>query len=436
MSTSAAKRRRPSGTNKEVPDFDSLRKERQAQRTRDALNARREGQPLVAIATDPENPNTEFLYVERVLTTRSGDRDQVLAELADLSIEVATVAEDAPIPGVVTVTLGSGVDVVEVCRQLDPRVGLGAAMPMGVVHITPTGLCPATEPVPAQGDPVPPPTSTWAAGAGVEVVVIDTGRRRDVELDHPWLGFITGDEEQREVGHYQGHGTFVCGVLRGAAPFAEIDVNGVLIDLGAAVENDMALELWRAITQDQPQIISMSAGTTSRDGLPPVVLAVLAEHLQANEVLLVASAGNDGNDHPFYPAYFSVADARVNRAANPYVVSVGALAVDETRAPYSNHTWPVVYARGSGVVNAYPRGQYDYEEEPMLGRHAHFDDGMASWDGTSFSTPLVAGLIVAHMTRRGEDAVTARDHLLTRAAAQRDPLIGPILRPGDAGTGM
>jgi hypothetical protein len=60
---------------------------------------------------------------------------------------------------------------------------------------------------------------------------------------------------------------------------------------------------------------------------------------------------------------------------------------------------------------------------------------MASWDGTSFATPLVAGLVAAHMTRRGETAKQAWDHLAMRAAAQADPFIGPILRAGDADTG-
>ena len=63
-----------------------------------------------------------------------------------------------------------------------------------------------------------------------------------------------------------------------------------------------------------------SAGTTSRDDLPPITLSVICEQLADQGVLLVAAAGNDGNTEAFYPAYFSVADDRIGRPANPNVV--------------------------------------------------------------------------------------------------------------------
>ncbi|MEP6649640.1 MAG: S8 family serine peptidase [Lapillicoccus sp.] len=443
MSTDQPESARPTSNARDDSD---ARKRRQADNTRNALNNQRGSDRKQVRIHTPENEDPDYLFVEDVLTTRSGDlpavegglRDESDGSLAALVGSATwTSVDNSPIPGVATVTFEEPVDVTAVCRAFDRRIRLGAVMPMGVVHITPTGLCPDSEPitVPDTPDPTPLPTPvdvTPDSGDGVDVVVIDTGRLAQVEAEHSWLSSpeIRGDAEQPEVGHYTGHGTFVCGVLRTMAPKASIDVNGVLVALGAAVEEDMAAELLDAVTEDKPDIISMSAGTTSRDDLPPITLAVICEQLQERGVLLVAAVGNDGNTEAFYPAYFSVADARVNRPANPNVVSVGALTANGTRAGYSNYSWPVVYAQGSDMVNAYPNGRYVYEYPPMKGKpDANFTNWLASWNGTSFSTPLVAGLIAAHMTLRHENATTAWQHLARNAS--RNPGGDLVLKPGN-----
>ena len=421
----------------------SLRRGQQAAAIQQALNdpdnrVLRGNQAEVLIHPDNEPTQFEYFYLEATITTRTEDAPEVGKELTDMLGDdgVLTSADNTPIAGVTTFTVPKAPSVIDLCEELDNRLRPGVAMPEHVIHVSPTSPCPATEPVPACGPPVPAATTNWGAGAGVKIVVVDTGRRPDVEADHPWLGFITGDVETAVgSGHYQGHGTFVSGVVRTMAPSSVIDVNALHFIGGAIVETDLAVQLMNALTQDSPQIISMSAGTTTRQGYPLITLAVACERLAQAGILLVAAAGNDGTTEEFYPAYFSVGHPAVGMPPNPFVVSVGAITADETLAIYTNHGWPSVYARGSEIVNAYPRGQYDYQEAPMAGRHAHVDDGMVSWDGTSFSTPLVAGLIAAHMTRRGESARVAWDHLAGRAAAQADPFIGAILRPGDADNG-
>jgi hypothetical protein len=421
-----------------------LRREQQASAIQRALNdpdnrVLRGNQADVLIYPDDDPARFDYFYLDATLTTRIEDADDVGRQLTDLlgSTDLWTAVDDRPIDGVTTFTVPKGADLLELCDQLDNRLRPGAVMPEHVIHVSPTSPCPATEPVPASGPPVPAATANWVAGAGVKIVVVDTGRRRDVEADHAWMGFITGDvETAASSGHYRGHGSFVAGVVRTMAPSAVIDVNALHFVAGAIVESDLAVQLVEALTQDAPQIISMSAGTTTRNGYPLITLAVACERLAQAEVLLVAAAGNDGNTEEFYPAYFSVGHPAAGVAPNPFVVSVGAITADETLAVYSNHDWPSVYARGSQVVNGYPRGQYDYQEAPMAGRHAHFDDGMASWDGTSFATPLVAGLIAAHMSRRQENAQAAWEHLRVKSVAQNGNLVGPVLRPGDADLGM
>jgi hypothetical protein len=54
---------------------------------------------------------------------------------------------------------------------------------------------------------------------------------------------------------------------------------------------------------------------------------------------------------------------------------------------------------------------------------------MARWSGTSFSSPIVTGLIASRMSRTGECAQEAGAALLAEARAQSVPGLGPVLLP-------
>jgi len=393
--------------------------------TRDALNSK--GSDVVIF---PNDDPTEMAYMYRagILLVRTPDLTTVEGRLFDLrgGRDWETHA-DEPIPGVVTLVLPTSTDLEAVCEDLDTFARPGIVMPEHVVHITPAGCCPATEPNSVLGalDLVPGiSTDAEATGAGVRVVVIDTGRRRDVEHDHAeWLSGITGADEHPDVGHYTGHGTFVCGLLRSQAPDCAIDVNAVTIDLGSVVESSLTSTLREALIRDRPHLVSMSAGTTSRKGHAPIALEALCVALGEAGILLVAAAGNEGTDEKFYPAAFN--------ETMPHVVAVGALDGNGRLADYSNHDWPTVYARGSDVVNAFPRGEYVYQEGRRMGFPTEFPDGVVSWSGTSFATPIVSGLIAARASRPGKDVHTAWAEL--KDLANQSVMAGlPVLRPGDA----
>jgi subtilisin family serine protease len=288
--------------------------------------------------------------------------------------------------------------------------------------------CPATEPDPAPPGALPRPgvSGSRCDGRGARVAVVDGGLIPDAPRTHPWMEGVTGDPDplspdEGPIRLYGGHGTFIASIIRAMAPRAEVRVAAVLKDAGAAYESDVVRGLL-AVLDWAPDVISLSAGThTWLNGGLLSFQAFADGPLREHEgTVLVAAAGNDGADWKFSPAEMAP------------VIGVGALgAPDDARAPFSNYgDWVKVYAPGQDLVHAFGRGKYTYEE-PHTGRTAEFD-GMAVWSGTSFATPVVAGLIAARMSGAGESARAAADSLLRLARAQALPGVGPVLRPGQA----
>lgn len=313
----------------------------------------------------------------------------------------------------------------------------GSATPDHIVYVTAKGhLCPYTEPeLPPTKRPFPPVSRDQTAGRGVRVSVVDTGwwEPAGKHKSTPWVAGVTADDEDEEhilpaaIHPYGGHGTFVAGVVRCMAPSAEVDVEGALTHGGAVYESDLVAQLNDALNSELfPQLISISAGTHTRGGFAMLSFEMLASvhGLDDGEAtLIVAAAGNQSSDEPFWPAAF------------PWVLSVGSVDPSGKVSSFSNvGPWVDVYARGSKHVNAFPTGTYTCYEKPNVGVVRTFD-GLAQWSGTSFSTPIVTGLIAARMSATKasgapEDVRAAAKAVLKAGTTSTDPRGGNIRTVG------
>lgn len=384
--------------------------------------------------------NDDYLFADGYMLARDDYVPRVTALLEEMVAEeggagaaqtaetpAAEVAEQL-IMGVSLLRLDRArVNTIRACDRVRTAYGPGICTPNHILSVSGNAAhCPATEPEFVSGGSAPDPgrTTDRAAGEGVRVVVIDTGLDAASATRHAWLKGVTGDPDPAALtdpfGPYAGHGTFIAGVVRSPAPLAEVHVRAFFGVVGAIVESELVKSLNRALDEDRPDIISMSAGTRTYDATGLLGFQVFYEtRLRHHKgVVLVVAAGNDADREPFWPA------------AAPWTVSVGALATNyRTRASFSNFGgWVDVYAPGEDLVNAFPIGTYEYIEPPNTGTTATFD-GMARWSGTSFSTPLVAGLVAARMSRTGENGLDAAAALLTQARAGAQPGVGAVLLP-------
>ncbi|HEX9032503.1 MAG TPA: S8/S53 family peptidase [Streptosporangiaceae bacterium] len=310
---------------------------------------------------------------------------------------------------------------------IDAQVGEWAATPNHILSITPVHTCPASEPDEVPATAQPEPGICDGGGSGVFIYITDTGLLDGAPAAHPWLAGVTGQPDQLKQGTipgYAGHGTFIAGVARCMAPSATVRVTDDFTIGGALSEADLVLRLGQALSLGA-DVISLSAGGCTRKDLPLLSFdAFWHRYRDYKNVVLVAAAGNNSSRRPFWPAAF------------PEVVSVGALAASgQSRAWFSDFgPWVDVYAPGENLVNAYAAGSYTYREPPRKGHVAQFH-GMARWSGTSFATPLVAGLVAARMSRTGETGRQAARALIELARTLRVPGVGPVLRPCDTGDG-
>lgn len=211
--------------------------------------------------------------------------------------------------------------------------------------------------------------NTTTGSASQPIALIDSG----VDSTHPdftgrlvpgWNFVLNNSNTSDDYGH----GTAVAGTI-GAATNNGMGIAGVtwnnpimplvvLDSTGYASYSNMASAITYAV-QHGARIINISlGGTTSSSTLQSAV-----NYAWSNGAVVFAAAGNSSSSAPMYPA-----------ACN-YVVSVSATNPDDSFASFSEYgSWIDLSAPGSNILTTTEGGGYGY------------------WYGTSFASPIAAGV--------------------------------------------
>jgi subtilisin family serine protease len=182
-----------------------------------------------------------------------------------------------------------------------------------------------------------------------------------------------------------GHGTMVLGIIHLTAPNALLLPVKVFHADGTGYTSDIIRGLYYAV-QNKANVINMSFDFTA----PSAELAQAIAYAEKNNVVCVASAGNDGASELVYPAGLAG------------VMGVASVNAENQRSTFSNYGTQVTYvaAPGENIVSTYPYDTY------------------ASSSGTSFSAPFVSGTAALAL----ELGSKATSQEATSAIAQAQPL--------------
>jgi subtilisin family serine protease len=234
--------------------------------------------------------------------------------------------------------------------------------------------------------------AAWQVTQGnpaVVVAIVDTG----VEADHPALrgrvlpgwDFVHG---QAGAVDDNGHGTALAGIVAQTCPRCTILPVKALDGNETGDWSTIATGIRWAADQGA-QVINVSIGAPHAPGF----VADAVAYAIASGAIVVAAAGNDGLDEPFYPALY------------PGVVSVAGVQSDLSRYSWSNFgSWITIAAPGCAAT-------------AWLGGGA-----ISAFCGTSTAAPFVAG--VAGLARSFRPTLTDAEFAAALCASAR-PLPDP-----------
>jgi subtilisin family serine protease len=175
-------------------------------------------------------------------------------------------------------------------------------------------------------------------------------------LEQSTVAMLDGNQQYQAFGH----GTMVVGIIHLAAPTAQIMPLKAFGPSGTGNLSNILKAIYYGV-QNNAKVLNMSFDLTSSSQ----ELSTAIQYASNNNVITVASSGNDGKMELVYPA-----------ALQPQgVMGVASTSNSDQRSTFSNYGNRIVWvaAPGEAIVTTYPFATY-----------------AAGW-GTSFSAPFVSG---------------------------------------------
>jgi len=215
---------------------------------------------------------------------------------------------------------------------------------------------------------------------------------------------------------WEGHATFIAGVVLRLAPTADLDVRTALIP-GAEPPDGWTMPLWNLARRladyrdSGVQVLNLSLGCSTADGKAPMVLERAVAQLTPT-MAVVCAAGNHGTDElddaereeqampqraaPLFPAALDGVLAVGAVDAAGYGASFNPVDGSDPSRPAP---WIDVFAPGVEIVSTYLDERGDQKVLVPRDRGQGYDTvpfgGYANWSGTSFASAHVTGLVAA-----------------------------------------
>ena len=214
-------------------------------------------------------------------------------------------------------------------------------------------------------------------GNGIKVAVLDSGVATDNPDINPKVVLRANFSGAASNEDIYGHGTHVAGIVAathntsgvaGVCPGCTILAGKVLNDSGVGSSSGLANGINWAVSNGA-KVINMSIGVRASRTLETAV-----NNAWSKGVVLVAAAGNGGNQTKIYPG------------AYPNVIAVAATDNKDAKASFSTYgaSWVDIAAPGVNVYSTFPNHKF------VIGTQNNRSFGYDVGNGTSMSAPIVA----------------------------------------------
>ncbi|BCW70004.1 S8 family serine peptidase [Arthrobacter sp. NicSoilB8] len=219
---------------------------------------------------------------------------------------------------------------------------------------------------------------TVTTGSGIKVAVLDSGVASDNPDINPKVALRANFSTAATNEDNYGHGTHVAGLVgasanntigvAGVCPGCSVLAGKVLNDSGVGSSSSLANGIDWAVTNGA-KVINMSLGVRASRTLETAI-----NNAWSKGVVLVAAAGNGGNQSKIYPgAYLNV-------------IAVAATDNADAKASFSTYgaSWVDIAAPGVNVYSTFPNHPF------VLGTQNNRSFGYDVGNGTSMSSAVVA----------------------------------------------